>query len=215
LRKHRYLAGWHIRHTSDGADFKIIFYHGDKFTSDQLTRIDQTAKFSVRLTDGAGNKRAVSNPERSLDRGLLYQLMRRGISEKTSAELLRNLRPGQEVMDQLAWGDYLLKSVPRGKFYNSAGILITLIKENAIPPDTFESTRKRKLREAAEEARDQQSRELARLELPTSNTKTSSSKHSSRNTARVKSWRLWSRPRSRRCSSKTGGRDCSPSTTIP
>jgi hypothetical protein len=34
-----------------------------------------------------------------------------------------------------------------------------------MPPDTFESSRKRKLRETAEQGRDQQRRELARLEL--------------------------------------------------
>ncbi|PYV39479.1 MAG: hypothetical protein DMG06_23035 [Acidobacteria bacterium] len=165
LTKHHYLAGWQIRETSDGADFKIIFYHGEKFNRDQLTRMDRMLKTSPRATEETEAKSVSQDPERTIDRELLHQLMKRGITEKTSVELLRNLRPGQEVMDQLEWGDHLLRNAPRGKFYNPGGILIALVKDNVIPPETFETSRKRKLRESAQHARDQEDRELARLEL--------------------------------------------------
>jgi hypothetical protein len=162
LQKHRYLAGWQIRETSDGTDFKIIFYHGEKFTRDQLARTQQTLGFSTRPADQINEKKVIREPQ---SRELLHQLMGRGISEKTSVELLRNLRPEQQVLDQLEWGDHLLRNAPRGKFYNPAGILITLIKDNVIPPESFETSHKRKLREAAAEARDEDNRQLAQTEL--------------------------------------------------
>ena len=165
LTKHHYLAGWQIRETSDGADFKIIFYHGEKFIHDQLTRIQQTAKTSPRAIEGAEPESISRAPERRIDRELLHQLMKRGISEKASVELLRNLRPDQQVMDQLEWGDHLLRNAPQGKFYNPAGILIALVKDNVILPETFETSRKRKLREAAQQTHEQEQRELARMEL--------------------------------------------------
>jgi len=165
LQQHRYLACWQIRETSDGTDFKIIFYHGEKFSRDQLTRIQQTVKLSTHTIDKTQPNSVVPDPARNVKQDLLHELMKRGISERASVDLLRHLRPDQQVMDQLEWGDHLLRNAPRGKFYNPAGILITLIKENVIPPETFESSRKRKLREAAEHARDQQRRELARTEL--------------------------------------------------
>jgi hypothetical protein len=153
------------RETSDGADFKIISYHGEKFNRDQLTRIERVVKTSPRATEETEAKSVSQDPERSIDRELLHELMKRGITEKTSVELLRNLRPGQEVMDQLEWGDHLLRNAPRGKFYNPAGILIALVKDNVIPPETFETSRKRNLRESAQHSREQEDRELARLEL--------------------------------------------------
>jgi hypothetical protein len=162
LKEHCYLAGWQIRETSDGSDFKIIFYHGDKFTRDQLTRNDQNLRFSTRPANQTDEKKVIRYPQGG---ELLHQFRKRGISEKTSIDLLRNLRPGQHVMDQLEWGDHLLRNAPRGKFYNPAGLYIHLIKDNVIPPESFETSRKRKLREAAEHARDEDARELAQMEL--------------------------------------------------
>jgi hypothetical protein len=79
--------------------------------------------------------------------------------------LLRNFHPGQEVIDQLEWGDHLLRHAPPGKFYNPAGLYSHLIRENAIPPEGFESSRKRQLREQARQACQQQEQESAKLEL--------------------------------------------------
>jgi hypothetical protein len=92
-------------------------------------------------------------------------LMRTGVSEKASVSLIQNLRPDQPVMDQLEWGDNLLRHAPKGKFYNPAGLYIHLIKENVIPPETFESTRERTLREAASQIQEQEEQNLARVSL--------------------------------------------------
>ncbi|PYV85643.1 MAG: hypothetical protein DMG05_22295, partial [Acidobacteria bacterium] len=60
--------------------------------------------------------------EQKSSESVLHQLMKRGISEKASISLLRDLRPDQQVMDQLEWGDHLVFHSPnKHKFYNPAG----------------------------------------------------------------------------------------------
>ena len=75
LTKHHYLAGWQIRETSDGADFKIIFYHGEKFNRDQLTRMDRMLKTSPRATEACLYRiqrpgTDVIDPEKPFGRGV-------------------------------------------------------------------------------------------------------------------------------------------------
>jgi hypothetical protein len=48
--------------------------------------------------------------------------MKRGVTERVSISLLKDLRPDQQVMDQLEWGDHLVFHSPnKHKFYNPAG----------------------------------------------------------------------------------------------
>jgi hypothetical protein len=82
-----------------------------------------------------------------LDQELVFELTRRGITRKKATQLLSNLQPGQQVIDQLEWGDNL---IARGTFRNPPGLLISFIEMNLTPPSYFESTRSRKLREAAQ-----------------------------------------------------------------
>jgi S-adenosylmethionine:tRNA-ribosyltransferase-isomerase (queuine synthetase) len=78
-------------------------------------------------------------------------------------QLLSKLQPGQQVIDQLEWGDDLIARAAPGTFRNPPGLLISFVEMNLTPPSYFESTRSRKLREAvqAEAAADQ----LRRLQL--------------------------------------------------
>jgi hypothetical protein len=50
-------------------------------------------------------------------------------------------------------------------FYNPTGLYIHLIRENVIPPDQFETSRQRRLREAACQARETRELEQAKKEL--------------------------------------------------
>jgi hypothetical protein len=62
--------------------------------------------------------------------------------------------------------DHLVFHSPnKHKFYNPAGLYIHLIKENATPPETFETSRKRRLREAARQVREKEEQEFAALQL--------------------------------------------------
>jgi len=92
--------------------------------------------------------------------------MKRGITERASISLLKDLKPDQQVMDQLEWGDQLVFHSPnKHKFFNPAGLYIHLIKENATPPETFETSRTRRLREVAHQAREKEAEEFAALQL--------------------------------------------------
>ena len=162
LQKHRYLSGWRIHPTSDGNDFKVVFVHGEKFQSESAGQKEQPPSETV-------TQSPTDNPkplDTKVDRELLHQLMKRGITERVSISLLKDLKPDQQVMDQLEWGDHLVFHSPnKHKFFNPAGLYIHLIKENATPPETFETSRKRNLREAARQAREKEAQEFAALQL--------------------------------------------------
>jgi hypothetical protein len=162
LQRHRYLSAWRIHPTSEGNEFKVVFVHGDKFRL--------AARAPTHVLEGhvesEGSGEDPNSREPKLNRELLHQLMKRGISEKASVSLLKTLKPDQQVMDQLEWGDHLVFHSPnKHKFYNPAGLYIHLIKENATPPESFETSRKRSLKEAARQAREKEQQELAALQL--------------------------------------------------
>lgn len=162
LQKHGYLSGWKIYPTSDGNDFKVAFVHGEKFQSESPGQKEQSQARSVTQSP-TDNPKPVDT---KIDRELLHQLMKRGITERVSISLLRDLKPDQQVMDQLEWGDHLVFHSPnKHKFFNPAGLYIHLIKENATPPETFETSRERSLREAARQAREREEQELATVQL--------------------------------------------------
>jgi hypothetical protein len=103
--------------------------------------------------------------EQGIDQALFAELVKRGVSDSQSSKLLRGLAQDQTVLDQLEWGDQLIAQAPSGKFYNPSGLYIHLIKENVIPPASFESSRQRSLRKQAEGARLDEQQEQARLQL--------------------------------------------------
>jgi hypothetical protein len=163
LVAHGYLSHWSIRHCKVGG-YKIAFYHGDKFHRDQRSRLTQRgqAAFAQQPGIAAGLQQPIEAS--AIDDQLLAET-RRGVSERTARDLLTNLAVGQDVMDQLEWGDFQIREAPRGKFYNPAGLYIRLVRENITPPPKFETSRRRKLREAHDQAWRQEREEKARLEL--------------------------------------------------
>jgi len=84
------------------------------------------------------------------NKGLLAELTKRGITRKKALQLLLQLQPGQQIIDQLEWGDNVIVRAAPGTFRNPPGLLISFIEMNLTPPSYFESTRSRKLREAAQ-----------------------------------------------------------------
>jgi hypothetical protein len=80
-------------------------------------------------------------------------MTRRGITEKKAHFLLMNLKPGQEVLDQLEYIDHLIAQAPRGKFHNPPGLYISAIQENSPVPDNFITSRKQRLWEEAQQAK--------------------------------------------------------------
>jgi hypothetical protein len=163
LKSHSYITSWQIERTSDNRAYKIIFYHGEKFHRDHRRRLaqkDQTAALAAARQVGAR-----SHSDDEIDPSLLSELIKRGVTETQARKLLLGLSSGQHIMDQLEWGDHLIAQASPGKFYNPAGFYIHLIKEKITPPDSFETSRKRKLQEQARVTRAREHEEMARLEI--------------------------------------------------
>ncbi len=92
------------------------------------------------------------------------ELIKRGISETKTKKILASLREGQEVLDQLEYVDHLIASDPR-KFTSPPGFYIYFLTDNVLVPPNFETSRKRKNREAMQAAVQEET--LKRLELET------------------------------------------------
>ncbi|MDP2896372.1 MAG: replication initiator protein A [bacterium] len=170
-----YLAKWGIEKTTDAQGYKIVFWHGEKFHRDRHQRLAQKDQAvqpqkklsAARTTEGGETSRPtapVQNtpvvqpqqpPGPPLDAELLAQLTRRGILETRARKLLEHIAEGQKIIDQLEWGDYLIAQAQPGSFRNPPGFYISLIRDNVIPPGTFENSRRRALREEREHAHQQ------------------------------------------------------------
>ena len=165
LKSYGYLANWKIEKTSSGANYKIALYHGEKFHRDQRRRLAQCGpglEKKAPVETLQDNDHLINSEVHS---SLLEEMVKRGIGEATAGDLLRNCTPGQPILDQLEWGDFLIRQAPRGKFYNPAGLYIHLVRENLILPESFESSQKRQLREALQQAREDEESHRLRLEL--------------------------------------------------
>ena len=165
LKTYGYLSNWQVERTSDGAGFKIVLFHGEKFHRDLERRATRRLGSPHGL---AGKEQCITGSGGSgnlVDEQLMAAMTERGISVEVARALLTNPPKGQEVMDQLEWGDYLVAQSPGGKFRNPPGFYIHLVKANVAPPDSFETSRRRKLREAAEEAKSRVTQENAEMQL--------------------------------------------------
>jgi hypothetical protein len=145
LKRLSFLDLWDIQRTADNQDFKIILHPGPRYSRD----------FRLRLA-GQDPVPPPSIPEFD---AILKELTARGIREDIGRRLLLDIPTYQCVRDQLEWGDYLIQSAPKGKFFNPAGFLVYLIRNNIEPPPHFETSARRELRRQAEE-RHKQSRAI-------------------------------------------------------
>ena len=92
------------------------------------------------------------------------ELIKRGISETKTKKILASLREGQEMLDQLEYVDHLIAADPR-KISSPAGFYVYFLTDNISVPLNFESSRRRKAREATEAAAQEQ--HLRRMEMET------------------------------------------------
>jgi hypothetical protein len=188
LTAHGYLSSWRLERTSDGASYKVVLYHGEKFHRDLRRRAAPAAlngpdhpKANHLSGDGhglaarpelprvSGAKSGAKKGQKAACQGsdgeVLKALLERGISPERSRELLSSAGDSQQIMDQLEWGDYLIARSGAGKFYNPPGFYVRLIESNVTPPEHFETSHKKRLREEAQQARTQTMQEEAALEL--------------------------------------------------
>ena len=139
-----YLSSWELVRTARGADFKLTLSPGKRLLS-------------------LPNFSAVVNPEAraAMEARLpawVSELIERGVAERKARQLALDIADEQPVSDQIEYAEHLIQDDRRGrgKIANPAGFLVWAIENNlSIPPD-FETARKRRLRQASEEAANDQ-----------------------------------------------------------
>lgn len=151
-----YLSGWRVEPTIDRTRHKVVFRHGERFSR-------KTA--AVKTRRQLGEERAHSEKDHQLDIGLVAEVVKRGISECWARKLLFSTAKGQPVLDQLEWGDYLVRQNTSSRILNPTGFYIYLIRENVQPPESFESSRKKALFEEAEKERERQIEKQTAFEI--------------------------------------------------
>jgi hypothetical protein len=93
----------------------------------------------------------------------LAEMIKRGISPRRAQALLAGSN-AEQVLDLLEWGDYLIRQSRSGTFRNPPGFYIYLLAEKITPPENFETSRKRAIREEAARTEDRERLEQLRLE---------------------------------------------------
>ncbi|MDP2999258.1 MAG: hypothetical protein Q8N47_17350, partial [Bryobacterales bacterium] len=96
---------------------------------------------------------------------LFEQLVQRGIGAAQARKALREAGDLPRILDQLEWGDYLLGRMPSGSFYNPPGFYVYLIRENILPPTSFQTTRSRATGDAVRGREQAEAQETLRREI--------------------------------------------------
>ena len=78
-------------------------------------------------------------------------LVKRGVTPAQARRLLDSLPKDQPVLQQLEWGDHIIRQSRRGKFRNPPGFYVHLLRENVSPPSGFSVGRRPAPRDAGED----------------------------------------------------------------
>lgn len=86
------------------------------------------------------------------------ELVERGVAERKARQLALDISDQQPVSDQIQYAEHLIHQdrQGRGKISNPAGFYIWAIENNLSVPVDFETSTKRKLREAEQQAQNEQ-----------------------------------------------------------
>jgi hypothetical protein len=148
-----YLSNWEFIQTSRGSDFKIVLSPGNRLLSlpnfAAVVNPDARAAVDAKLPNWVG------------------QLVLRGVSERKARQLALDISEQQAVGDQIEYAEHLIAQDRRGrgKISNPAGFIIWAIENNVSVPGDFETSRKRRLREAQIEAEAAEQLRKLNLEL--------------------------------------------------
>jgi hypothetical protein len=110
LVEHGYLTGWNLDLTRDHVGHKIIFQHGERFRGDKRKTMASQSNPEIRQT--------LREEGQKFNPSVVEELVRRNIPERQAKTLLSNIAKGQEVMDQLEWGDYWIQQKSGPKIVN-------------------------------------------------------------------------------------------------
>jgi hypothetical protein len=83
---------------------------------------------------------------------LMKELAKRRVTARQAAKLMpTGPMELQRMLDQLEWGDALIRQASPNAFYNPPGFYVYLIRENIAPPPSFETNRMREARRRAQQ----------------------------------------------------------------
>jgi hypothetical protein len=155
LKEKRFLSAWELVKTTDETDYKLCLWAGAAFVS-------------------AADLRAADHPD---GRALLDQrhgeivaaLVARGVREDRARQILFGIPDDQPAMDQVEWGDAEIarKERTRDPIANPPGFYVYLLRTNHPVPASFETSRKRRLREEARQREMESRAQEAQRELET------------------------------------------------
>ena len=134
-------------------DWEMLYTPGPKalaeyraFTNRRAgtTLPESTARKTLTRPEASPSQASLDLTERD---PVLRELLKRGISEKMASELLKGIRSGQNVLDQIEYFDHVKALDVRGKLTSPTGFLVSLIRDNAPVPEDFPTTARQKRRE--------------------------------------------------------------------
>ena len=173
-RESEYITKVEYQPTTDSrgdTDWEMFYTPGPKafaeyraFTNRQFP-LQKLAEPSTGAPAGQGRPVQTTLGLTSSDPVLLAELTKRGIAEAKARDLLSNLKPGQEVMDQLEFVDSLVAKDKRGKLENPPGLYVFYLKDNIAPPADFWSSRKARLHEEAQQVKNAELASRAQLDI--------------------------------------------------
>ena len=147
-----YLSTWELVRSVRGADFKLMLSPGKRLLS-------------------LPNFSSVVNPEAraALEARLpawVRELVGKGVAERKARQLALDIPDEQPVLDQIEYAEYLIQQDrrSRGKISNPAGFFIWAIENDLSVPAEFETSRKTQLRQAREQADNEQRFRAMQLE---------------------------------------------------
>lgn len=161
-----YLAAIRYEKTTDAdgnPDWEIFYTPGKRAKAqfDFFNRRESGPDSAAGQVEPRGLTAIAAPPPQNAE---LAALTSRGITDTQARRLLETLVEGQPVLEQLEWGDYLIRQSGKGKFRNPPGFYVHLIRENVLPPDTFCSSRKPPAR-SVETGSDNRNSSLSHAEL--------------------------------------------------
>lgn len=164
LTTHGYISKWAIEPMAFRKHFKIVLWHGRKYHGDRQARLSKKPKAEVLLAGETApaprprqrhlNLAPVPETEQTpppviIDYSVVAEMEKRGVGTADARKLLATLKPGQPILDQLEYGDLQIEQ-SRGKITNPPGFYISLLQRDVPVPATFETSRTRNARLAAE-----------------------------------------------------------------
>jgi hypothetical protein len=115
-------------------DWQMLYVPGPKARS-EFSTFDRNASATPPQLDAPPEKRSEGAP----DSEALNELRRRGVADGQASALLKGLKAGQPLKQQLEWADYMIAR-SQGRIYNPPGFYVYVVKADIRPPSVADST---------------------------------------------------------------------------